>query len=133
MATAKVKTATNGICTDLVAKAKAYRLANITARMTSAGTGSLSDYKLNAKKVKIESDDSSVVWGFASRTAGDDLEIVATAPTDRGSVVSVWGVVTKDGLIGKEEASARVSTTDITDTSTLTTFKTNMSHLGTHW
>ena len=54
MATAKVKTATNGICTDLVAKAKAYRLANITARMTSAGTGSLSDYKLNAKKVKIE-------------------------------------------------------------------------------
>ena len=39
MATAKVKTATNGICTELVAKAKAYRLANITARMTSAGTG----------------------------------------------------------------------------------------------
>ena len=56
MATAKVKTATNGICTELVAKAKAYRLANITARMTSAGTGSLSDYKLNAKKEKLESD-----------------------------------------------------------------------------
>ena len=101
--------------------------------MTSAGTGSLSDYKLNAKKVKLESDDASVVWGFASRTAGDDLEIVATAPTDRGSVVSVWGFVTKDGLIGKDEASARVSTTDITDSSTLTTFKANMTHLGTHW
>ena len=89
MATAKVKTATNGICTELVAKAKAYRLANITARMTSAGTGSLSDYKLNAKKDKLESDDSSVVWGFASRTEGDDLEIVSTAPTDRDSIVTV--------------------------------------------
>ena len=29
MATAKVKTATNGICTELVAKAKAYRLSLI--------------------------------------------------------------------------------------------------------
>ena len=43
--------------------------------MTSAGTGSLSDYKLNAKKEKLKDDRSSL--GFASRTAGDDLEIVA--------------------------------------------------------
>lgn len=133
MATSATITATNSVCTELVAKAKAYRLANINARMTSAGTGSLSDYKLQSKKDLVTGDSEKVTWSFASRSAGDDLEIVATAPSDRGALVTVWGFVTKDGLIGKDEASARVSTTDITNSSTLTTFKNTMTHLGTHW
>ena len=98
MASEAVTTKAGELCTALVAKAKQYRLANINARMTSSGTAGFGvDSRLEAKKSKIEADDASVTWAFATRAAGDDIEIVGTAPADRGGVVKVWGFVTSDG------------------------------------
>ena len=134
MASEAVTTKAGELCTALVAKAKQYRLANINARMASSGTAGFGvDSRLEAKKSKVEADHASVTWAFATRAAGDDIEIVGTAPADRGGVVKVWGFVTSDGNIGKNEAAARVSTTNITDGDTYTAFTSTMSHLGTHW
>ena len=134
MASEAVTTKGGELCTAIVAKAKAYRLANITARTTSSKTAPFgSDSRLEAKKAKVQSDDASVTYTCVTRAAGDDIEIVLTAPPDRGGVVKVWGFVTSEGLIGKDEAAARVSTTNITDAAQYTAFTNNMSHLGTHW
>ena len=53
MASEAVTTKAGELCTALVAKAKAYRIANINARMTSSGTAGFSvDHRLEAKKAR---------------------------------------------------------------------------------
>ena len=134
MASEAVTTKAGELCTALVAKAKAYRIANINARMASSGTAGFGvDHRLEAKKAKIEADHTSVTWVFETRAAGDDIEIVGTAPADRGGAVKVWGYVTATGLIGKNEADAGLSAVNITDADQYAAFTDTMSHLGAHW
>jgi len=134
MASEAVTTKAGELCTALVAKAKAYRLANIAARAAQSGTATFgSDVRLERKKAKIEADHESVTWVFETRAAGDDIEIVGTAPADRGGLVKVWGYVTSTGLIGKNQADAELSAVNITDADQYAAFTNTMSHLGSHW
>lgn len=132
MASDTTKALGSEIAAALLVKAKEYRLANIDERMASSKTTGVVDYRLQGKRDKIVADDESVTWKFDVVESGDSVEIVATAPRDRGGLVSTWGVITAQGRIGKDALSAGEGI-DLTDDAAKESLLASMSHLGTHW
>jgi len=128
MASDSIKALGNEIAAALVAKAKAYRLANIDERMASSKTTGLVDYRLQRKKDEILADAESVTWKFDVVEDGESVKIVGTAPRDRGGIVADWGVITSAGMVGKDALNA-----DIDLNTDKEAFIEMMSHLGAHW
>ena len=132
MASDTTKELGSEIAAALLVKAKEYRLANIDERMVSSKTTGLVDYRLQGKRDKIVAGDESVTWKFDVVESGDSVEIVATAPKDRGGMVSTWGGITAQGRIGKDTLSAGEGIY-LTDDAAKESLLASMSHLGTHW
>lgn len=111
MATTNANNWADLLVAELGSKAKAYRLAQVNARLTSQSYGG-SDDRLSSKKTKIEADDASVTWTFskANAASGDDVVISATAPVDRGGHTKVWGII--EGTSGDNEGYVRKSASD---------------------
>ena len=134
MATTNANNWADLLVAELGSKAKAYRLAQVNARLTSQSYGG-SDDRLSAKKTKIEADDASVTWVFTKEdvASSDDLVIKAKAPSDRGGHTRIWGYV--EGTSGSNEGSVRklltdpyVATNSINDANRATFFG-KVSHL----